>query len=126
MARIIEEKIENFADLFSCLNYTIRAFSDEFGIPYRTVQEWRNGNSRIPKYALHLFIEHFNNIADAEEKKANGRDLSRFNNLFDGFGNLEDTEKESVLKIVNAYIKSDDNVRDLILSRVQETAINRE
>lgn len=31
-----------------------RQFSDYFGIPYRTVQDWERGNRKMPDYLLRL------------------------------------------------------------------------
>ncbi len=33
-----------------------RQFSDYFGIPYRTIQDWELGNRRMPEYLLRLMI----------------------------------------------------------------------
>lgn len=33
-----------------------KEFSEYFGIPYRTVQDWELGNRRIPEYLIRLMI----------------------------------------------------------------------
>lgn len=33
-----------------------RQFSDYFGIPYRTIQDWELGNRRMPEYLLRLMV----------------------------------------------------------------------
>ncbi len=33
-----------------------RQFSDYFGIPYRTIQDWELGNRKMPEYLLRLMV----------------------------------------------------------------------
>ena len=33
-----------------------RQFSDYFGIPYRTIQDWELGNRKMPEYLLRLML----------------------------------------------------------------------
>lgn len=33
-----------------------KQFSEYFGIPYRTFQDWELGNRRVPEYLFHLMV----------------------------------------------------------------------
>lgn len=44
----------NINELFDATGMTIKEFSDHFGIPYRTVQDWILGNRPIADYLFNL------------------------------------------------------------------------
>lgn len=43
-----------FKTLFEQSGMNMKQFSDYFGIPYRTVQDWKSGARKCPDYLLNL------------------------------------------------------------------------
>lgn len=52
----IENELETwkFKSLLSRSSMNMKQFSEYFGIPYRTVQDWKRGVSKCPEYLLNL------------------------------------------------------------------------
>ncbi len=44
----------DLVELRSSTGMNRREFSDYFGIPYRTIQEWELGNRKMPEYLYRL------------------------------------------------------------------------
>lgn len=44
----------DFKGLLDESNMSMKQFSEYFGIPYRTVQDWKRGVSKCPEYLLEL------------------------------------------------------------------------
>ncbi|MCR4754481.1 MAG: helix-turn-helix domain-containing protein [Lachnospiraceae bacterium] len=50
-----------------------RQFSEYFGIPYRTIQDWELGNRRMPEYLLRLMVYKANMEKLVKSDSKNGR-----------------------------------------------------
>lgn len=56
--KIMDTKTETKKALNSLLEkYTIAEFSRRHGIPYRTVQDWKNGNRTPPEWVIKLLVK---------------------------------------------------------------------
>ena len=53
--------------LMSEYGLTIKALSDKFGIPYRTVQNWHSGTSKCPDYTARMIKELLDHEKKAED-----------------------------------------------------------
>lgn len=51
-----EEKIKELIKLKESTGLSWNKFSDYFGIPLRTMQDWYMGKRRIPEYLLRLMV----------------------------------------------------------------------
>lgn len=49
-----EEEPLSIASVIDKSGMNMKEFANHFGIPYRTVQDWKNGNSRCADYILKL------------------------------------------------------------------------
>ena len=52
----MESRKEILIKLREDMGMNRRQFSDYFGIPYRTVQDWELGNRTMPDYLLRLMV----------------------------------------------------------------------
>lgn len=50
------ELAEKLVELRKSTGMNRRKFSDYFGIPYRTVQDWELGNRHMPEYLFRLMV----------------------------------------------------------------------
>lgn len=50
------ELAEKLVELRKSTGMNRRQFSDYFGIPYRTVQDWELGNRHMPEYLFRLMV----------------------------------------------------------------------
>ena len=50
------ELAEKLVELRKSTGMNRRQFSDYFGIPYRTVQDWELGNRHMPDYLFRLMV----------------------------------------------------------------------
>lgn len=46
----------NIEDLIEISGMNITQFAEYFGIPYRTIQNWKSGTNKCPEYLLRLIL----------------------------------------------------------------------
>lgn len=67
---------ERLIELRKSTGMNRREFSEYFGIPYRTVQDWELGNRQMPEYLLRLMVYKIKMeevFKERKEAKENGR-----------------------------------------------------
>lgn len=66
---------EYLIELRNSTGMTRKEFCEYFGIPYRTVTDWKLGNRRMPDYLLRLiaYKVKMENIAGEKLEERNGR-----------------------------------------------------
>lgn len=56
MTTLAEMTAEELRARMTANRWSVRALADRLGVPFRTVQRWRDGTSRVPPY-LELALE---------------------------------------------------------------------
>lgn len=114
--RFNKNNIETFYDVFCQLGMSIKEFSERFGIPYRTVQDWKLGNYKCPSYVLSLFVEYF----DRELNSKYNAEEYLYEKELELYQQFNEYERERFLKLLQCFVVANEDQKDRIVGTAKE------